>query len=264
MSPMLVKKRDKPTSQIYEDNYGYTINYYQPMIDYIDAKKHGAKPQYPHLPWTNERGLEKFRPGKLVRSYSNKDIKELSDKLSEQAKKDLLDQRVLKRSAFSVVQTAVASRVKKHIQEESVDKRTTRKIHDREVEIQKTQDMADMELAKMLKDFRDDRKEVKLSASLKQAIKGKSANGIRDALLAESNKNIKCSSYDSDVEVLESMRRRRGASEHRIVHVTMMDERETKQLDSTVHKSLEQVKHDLKMFNSKASSIFEDSRYCTI
>lgn len=263
MSPMLAKKRDKPASQIYEDNYGYTINFYQPMIDYIEAKKHGNKPpQYPHLPWTNERGLEKFKSRNLVRSYSNENLKELSEKLSEQAKKDLLDQRIIKRSAFSVAKTASAARVTKHISDESVVKKTTRKIQEREEELQKSQDIADMELAKILKEFHDDRKEVYLSPSLKQAIKGKSANGIRDALLAESNKNIRCGSIDSDVEMLESvrMRQQRACSERRIVHVTMMDERATQQLDSTVQKSIEQVKHDLKMFNSKATSIFEDTR----
>nr|CAD7454271.1 unnamed protein product [Timema tahoe] len=50
----------KPPTRLYEDNYGFGINFYQPMIDYLDAKEEKRTPkEYPHLPWSNERGLER-------------------------------------------------------------------------------------------------------------------------------------------------------------------------------------------------------------
>lgn len=58
---------------IYEKNYGYGMNYYQPMIDYIDEKENNirAKSAYPHLPWSDGRA---FWEHKTVRPYSRQDL----------------------------------------------------------------------------------------------------------------------------------------------------------------------------------------------
>lgn len=250
-------------ANVYEDNYGYTMNMYQPMIDYIDAKNRGDNPKYPHMPWSEERGFNEFRSNKLVRTYSNEDIKNYANKTSHQAKKDLLDQRIMKRSAFSVKKTASTARVTKHLNDENIVERTTKKIRSREDELRKSQEMADHELQRLLKEFQDDRKEVILSPSLKCAIRGKTANQIRDALLAESRKNIRCGtpSESSEYKYHETMRNQRASSEHRVVHVTLMDNRDTRQLDSTVTHSLDQVKRDLKSFNSRTTTIFDESRF---
>jgi hypothetical protein len=59
----------------YEYNYGYAMNFYQPMIDYLDAKESGRKPPIPHLPYANERALDKYRPSNAIHSYTERDLK---------------------------------------------------------------------------------------------------------------------------------------------------------------------------------------------
>ncbi|KAJ4432247.1 hypothetical protein ANN_20863 [Periplaneta americana] len=80
----------KPPTHYYEDNYGYGFNFYQPMIDYIDTKEKKIKTRgYPHLPWNNERGLDRYSSRNLVRSYTEEDIQKLAQKAEKQAKEDL-------------------------------------------------------------------------------------------------------------------------------------------------------------------------------
>ena len=70
--PIESKWRHGPL-HIYEKNYGYGINYYQPMIDYIDRKENNirAKSAYPQLPWSDGRA---FWEHKTVRPYSRQDL----------------------------------------------------------------------------------------------------------------------------------------------------------------------------------------------
>jgi len=64
--PLESKWRHYPT-YIYDKNYGYGMNYYQPMIDYIDTKqrtprstlesKFERRIELPELPWSDGRIL---------------------------------------------------------------------------------------------------------------------------------------------------------------------------------------------------------------
>ena len=52
------KWRHLPTT-VYERNYGFGINYYQPMIDYLDRKESDEAKKIPHqvaMPLTDARG----------------------------------------------------------------------------------------------------------------------------------------------------------------------------------------------------------------
>jgi len=62
------------TPTAYDSNFGYTMNYYQPMIDYLDAKERGRKPPLPHLPLTEERALPDYRASNPLHSYSDRDL----------------------------------------------------------------------------------------------------------------------------------------------------------------------------------------------
>ena len=56
--PILSKWRHYRPSNIYDKNYGFGINYYQPMIDYIDRKENGeSDAPKPELPWSDARGV---------------------------------------------------------------------------------------------------------------------------------------------------------------------------------------------------------------
>ncbi|GBP97181.1 Paramyosin, short form, partial [Eumeta japonica] len=125
-------KWTKPPTAVYEDNYGYGINFYQPMIDYISAKEHGVDAKPPHLPWNNERGLEKYRPDRPVRVYSTEDLTRIAKDISEQAKQDLNHFEICKRTPFSVCATASAANIAKHVGVESVIVKAGKKKANRE------------------------------------------------------------------------------------------------------------------------------------
>jgi len=36
--------QQRPLTHLYEDNYGYAFNFYQPMIEYLDIKDKKLKP----------------------------------------------------------------------------------------------------------------------------------------------------------------------------------------------------------------------------
>lgn len=193
MAPVQIpnyNKWNRPPTSVYDNNYGYGINFYQPMIDYINAKEqgHGGKP--PHLPWNNERGLEKYRFDKPIRAYSEEDVSRISHEISEQAKRDLNDFRVAKRSAFSVIATAAAANVTKHVGGESVTEKAKKKRIERDTIKSERQKKRMEEIEREIETLEN---EAKVGADLRsKAImyRGKSAKAIAQVLLTESRRNV--------------------------------------------------------------------------
>lgn len=78
--PVESKWRHYPT-YIYDRNYGYGMNYYQPMIDYIDSKRllprstltgfERRRTELPELPWSDGRALWQ---DKRVEPYARNDL----------------------------------------------------------------------------------------------------------------------------------------------------------------------------------------------
>ncbi|CAG9558818.1 unnamed protein product [Danaus chrysippus] len=192
MAPVKVPERQKwtkPPTAIYENNYGYGINFYQPMIDYIVAKKEGSDIKPPHLPWNNERGLDKYRYDRPVKNYSESDIRKLSHEVAERAKRDLNTFSVGKRTPFSVIQTAAAANLTKHVATKSVSVRS-KKIKKDTVESLKYQNVEDTDLKKQLELYN---KELNIESDLKgkaKIFRGKSAKAIAQTLLNETNKGL--------------------------------------------------------------------------
>ncbi|XP_075990901.1 paramyosin, short form-like [Anticarsia gemmatalis] len=183
-------KWNKPPTAIYEDNYGYGIHFYQPMIDYISAKEQGVSAKPPHLPWNNERALDKYRFDKPIRAYSEEDVTKISHEIAEQAKRDLNTFNVAKRSPFSVIATAAAANVTKHVGTESVVTKARKKKVDREkFKVERQKKRMD-EIEKELELYE---KEINVGAELRGKAKmyrGKSAKAIAQTLLGESRKNV--------------------------------------------------------------------------
>ncbi|XP_021189644.1 paramyosin, short form isoform X2 [Helicoverpa armigera] len=183
-------KWNRPPTAIYEDNYGYGINFYQPMIDYISAKGEGVAAEPPHLPWNNERGLDKYRFDKPIRTYSDEDVTRLSHQIADQAKRDLNTFNVTKRSPFSVIATADAANVEKHVSAESLVSKTKKKKEEREKYKLERQKKRRNEIEKELELYE---KEVNVGAELRGKAKmyrGKSAKAIAQTLLEESRRNV--------------------------------------------------------------------------
>lgn len=78
--PLEPKWRHYPT-YIYDRNYRYGMNYYQPMIDYMDAKRLQPRSSFPELqkkrmelpelPWSDSRALWQ---DKRVEPYTRDDL----------------------------------------------------------------------------------------------------------------------------------------------------------------------------------------------
>ncbi|KAK7081777.1 hypothetical protein SK128_019067 [Halocaridina rubra] len=66
----------RPPCYVYPDNFGFGVNTYQSMIDYLDAKDHGGKANREdvHLPLLEERCMRKYASDNPFRWYKNSEI----------------------------------------------------------------------------------------------------------------------------------------------------------------------------------------------
>lgn len=253
----VVKKWEKRPTAVYEDNYGYGINYYQPMIDYINAKQSGLSPDAPHLPWNNERALAPYRPGKLVRCYSNEDVKRLAQETAQRARHDLTHFKIAKRSDFSVCKVASAANVEKHVRIDSAADNAHKKINSRKLQAAKE------EAKEKMNDLKQEIEKMEAATidaafdSAAKFLRGKSAKAIEATLLSESMKNIS-STTSMDIK---SFQRNQVINTHDSrAHAKLMNARAQNQIDAEFLKPLSDLKGELKSFDNKNSNYFMDKR----
>lgn len=233
MASLQKNRRDRLPTIVYDDNYGYRFNFYNPLSDYLDSQQEGNNPQYSHT--VNHKTSEKY-----------------SEETSEQSN----DFRVCKRSTDT-------SRLVEQLKGESVLDKSIRKIKERAINDRENRKEEQKKLKKMLEEARHE----EFSSSLKKAIRGKSSNEICDALLAESTRNLKTNDEHQYHEIMR--REQRGSSEKRIVHIAhidhtahlgWMDDRCTDHLSKTVTGTMSCVKRDLQNFSSQSSHILNETR----
>nr|XP_019546069.1 paramyosin, short form-like isoform X2 [Aedes albopictus] len=263
------RERLIPT-QIWDANYGHAMHYYQPMIDYLDAKRRGRTPErIPYLPYTEERGLSRFHRNDFVfRPYTSEDIAALSDEAVDKAVSYLPDYRSdIKRSVLSVTATADAARLKKHVTPDSVIDRYRRKLLERSTQQQKKDCRETMALCKRMQYF-SDLKEDSMSQDLKKAIRGKSANQISKILLAESSKSRASEERSmSKVTRSSSVTRQSGnraTSEVRYVikssSVNLGESaEEASEQYKAVHNQVDNVRREIKNFAVKTTEFLHDT-----
>ncbi|XP_019546069.2 paramyosin, short form isoform X2 [Aedes albopictus] len=263
------RERLIPT-QIWDANYGHAMHYYQPMIDYLDAKRRGRTPErIPYLPYTEERGLSRFHRNDFVfRPYTSEDIAALSDEAVDKAVSYLPDYRSdIKRSVLSVTATADAARLKKHVTPDSVIDRYRRKLLERSTQQQKKDCQETMALCKRMQYF-SDLKEDSMSQDLKKAIRGKSANQISKILLAESSKSRASEERSmSKVTRSSSVTRQSGnraTSEVRYVikssSVNLGESaEEASEQYKAVHNQVDNVRREIKNFAVKTTEFLHDT-----
>lgn len=259
-------KPGHPHSKIYDYTYGYSMNYYQPMIDYLDRRESTHERQLPpHLPWTNERYIKEYDPKNPIKLYNEKDLKKIAVKSQEGALKNINNFDV-KRSYFGAIPTADATKLIRNLPKSSaldaVYKKDVGKL---------IKDIKDLEMdayyrykegeRQMLEEEREN-----FPLELKKALKGKSANQIRNILLADSLKKIKDAS-DQDAKIFRecyaTSRARRAArslSESRPKKFSDFDDECNNQCQSVSH-TLENVKKDLSTFTNKTEEFLSDTRY---
>lgn len=258
-------KPGHPHSKIYDYTYGYSMNYYQPMIDYLDKRDANEKNlQLPHLPWTNERYIKEYDPKNPIKLYDPKNIKTIAKKCQESACRNINNFDV-KHSYFSAIPTADATKLLRKLPKTSALEIVYRK------DIGKTiQDIKDLEMdayfrykdgeRRMLEEERES-----FPIELKRAIRGKSANQIRNLLLADSAKNMKEASEQDAINfrtcyaTVQAKRAARSLSESRprtFEHSNVMQN-----VNQNVASTLENVKRELNTFTNKTEEFLSDTRY---
>lgn len=262
-------KPGHPRSKIYDYTYGYSFGYYQPMIDYLDQRdcaddSEKSKIQLPHLPWTNERYIKEYDPKNPIKLYNPKEAQRIAEKSQAGALKNINNFDV-KRSYFGAIPTADATHLIKKLPKtsalEAVYRKDVRKI---------IQDVKDLEMdayyrykdgeRRLLEDEREH-----FPIELKRALKGKSANQIRNILLADSNKKIQDAS-DNDARVFrqcyamaQTKRAARSLSESRPKTYETANVMNT--VNQNVSNTLANVKKELNSFTNQTEAYLNDTRY---
>lgn len=185
-------KLGRPQSRIWDYTYGYAMNYYQPMIDYLDKrdssdKSEREKLQLPHLPWTNERCAEEYDPKKKIKLYNPEELLRIATKAQKAALKNINNFDV-KHSYFSAIPTADATKLLRKLPKQC----SFEKVYKKDVE-KILKDINDLESEVYFRykerKFLEDEQKI-FPEELKRAIKGKSANQIQNILLCHSKKNM--------------------------------------------------------------------------
>ncbi|XP_067003971.1 paramyosin, short form [Anabrus simplex] len=239
----------KPPTHCYEDNYAYGINFYQPMIDYLNAKAKKVKIQPPHLPWSNERGLQKYN-SKLVKSYSETDLNQLATQVETQAKESVNKFTVAKRSVFSLAKLASAATIKKHLASVS----STTKGSSRELStIMEDSGNFDLYDTRAMTDPHNLTRDILI---------GKSAKAIEAQLLSQGLQNL---SSNTSVDIKSFQRKAVVSSHDTREHERLMEERRNVQLEEEQRtKPIDELKLELQGFDKKTSNYFLDKRYLSI
>lgn len=262
---------------IFADNYGYTINYYQPMIDYLDAKRRGEHPAYPHLPLTNERCLPAYSSQKHIPAYSRDELRAHSKDILDKARQREVEFDAYKiRGKRSTVDTTLGqvrgTRAAQQLHLPSIEERIIRRQEERATTRRCQQIMDTTTRIKGRYNKVDD--EVKLSDTLRSAIRGKTATQITAALLADSENNIRVSRQAESSDISRALMQcsRSGAQSSssttttttsggrrivkRIVNVELDDDGLLENLDG----SLQDVKKQLCTFNRRNVDLQQSTR----
>lgn len=269
--------KQRPTPTTVANNYDYTINYYKPMIDYLNAKRRGEHPSYPHLPLNSERSLPAYssRDATYKNATLQNDLKSYSREIIAKARQREIDfeaQHHIRcptpatrdpRTSNQLLGTRAAQRLHLPSAEERIIRRqeernTVRRCH-------QIMDRVATSNLRYNKSRRDGDDNVELSGTLKSAIRGKTATQITAALLADSENNIRVS-RQRDVNMATSSSSRSVTTTNsskgnmrvvrRTINVDLDDDGILEQLDGT----LLDVKKQLCGFNQRHEDMQQSTR----
>lgn len=248
----------KPQSSVYRDNYGFAINYYQPMIDYLDAKENNVvKPPKPHIPWSNERALAKYRPSNVIRCYSHGDLRKLAEEAEYKAKESLQSFKIAKRTDLSLSSTVHASKLtKKVLSESKID--NVRKSNKHVRIMGSYENLTDLDLGNhhVLRTLRAS----SAVDNVKDILLKKSARHVEASLLNETYRNL---SRNTEMDVKGFQRRAQSVAHDHVGHTVNMNIRQKQMLEenSNFKNPLGSVKYELDKFSKKTDSFLKDSRF---
>ncbi|CAG9840230.1 unnamed protein product [Diabrotica balteata] len=250
-------KKWRPQTSAYDYNYGVGINYYQPMVDFIEEKGRGRKVNFPDMPWSDELGLEQFDPLK-IKSYSQQDLTRISRETEASAKSKLRDFKSSASSSFVLQKSVSAATITQKVKTETRKKksilRDIKKIKDRMYD--------DLEFLSADKD-REIERELRASQKF---LRGRSAKQIEQQLLSQSNKAI-AEGVEEDFQRMQSSQLSTSGKIFKKVtirsHAQMMDHRIQSQLEESFKQPLDNLSLELKDFDRRSSHFYEDKSKAT-
>ncbi|XP_043256069.1 paramyosin, short form-like [Colletes gigas] len=268
--PLEPKWKHWPT-YIYDVNYNYGINFYQPMIDYIDRKgrtsttsrdyRYERWTEPPELPWSDGRALWEGRP---VEPYSRRELIELATNAEDQAREHLSRFKIANRSDFSLSKTAQAS----HVTRELFPPRTrefrlrslpllvdSARIRSQARQIQREMAAIDLQALRDVQTMAD----VQSALDHGKSLRGKSARAIEFQLTAEAMKNLNVSQQLADVRKCQ---RENALWDINDTRLRLLEDRTRNLLDEErLAAPLDSLSRDLKGYEQKSSNYFLNKRY---
>ncbi|XP_017797515.1 PREDICTED: paramyosin, short form-like [Habropoda laboriosa] len=260
---------------IYDRNYSYGINFYQPMLEYIDrqGRSNSLASEYrrlrisepPELPWTDGRLLWEDKP---VEPYSRRELIKRAVDAEDEARDHLSHFKIANRSDFSLSKTAQASHVTREVFPRSFEENRLKPLpllvksaYARKEAEQIHREIANINM-QSLKDIQN-MSEIQSAFDHGKSLRGKSAKAIEFHLRAEALKNLSKSQELADIRKYQ----RENASCVNTVwdnreHLRLMEERTRNLLDEdAITAPLNSLSRELRGFEEKSSNYFLDKRY---
>ncbi|KAG6800578.1 paramyosin, short form-like [Apis mellifera caucasica] len=268
--PLETKWKHWPT-YIYDKNYGYGINYYQPMLDHIDREgRPSSLPRYRtrseplELPWSDGRLLWEDKP---VEPYSRHELIKRAIDAEDEARDHLTHFKIANRSDFSLAKTAQASHVTREVFPRKLEEIKLKPLPPlvesarakaRARQLQR--EMADIDF-QSLRDART-LSEVENALEFGKSLRGKSARAIGFHLTAEAYKNLNRSKELADIRKYQKECASSSYCWDTREHLRHIEERTRNLLDEDrLAEPLDSLSRELKGYEEKSSSYFLDKRY---
>lgn len=269
--PLESKWRHYPT-YIYDRNYSYGINYYQPMIDYIDTKqrisrstlsKFERRIELPELPWSDGSVLWE---DKRVQPYTKDNLIKYAINAEDEARDHLSRFKIANRSDFSLAKTVHASRVTKDILPRTGEnlkrlpmplmfasaraRSEAKQIQQETINDIKMQALKDVQVMTEGQDVLEHGR----------SLRGKSARAIEYQLMTETLKNLSKSQELADIRKFQRETVHTFSDDK--THARQIDKRTKVLLDEDkLMQPLDRLSKELRGFEQKSSNYFLDKRY---
>ncbi|CAD1469877.1 unnamed protein product [Heterotrigona itama] len=251
---------------IYDKNYSYGVNFYQPMLEYIDRQGRSSsltsdyrshRSELPELPWSDGRALWENRP---VERYPRHELIKRAIDAEDEARDHLSHFKIANRSNFSLSKVAQASHVTREIfprKPEEIKRPSNLFLLLESARVRSLREMANIDIQSL----RDAQviSEIQDTLSRGKSLRGKSARAIGFHLTAESLKKLNRSQELADI-------RKETASANYLLdgrdRLRILEERTKYLLDEdNLIAPLNSLSRELKGYEEKSSNYFLDKRY---
>ncbi|XP_017892716.1 paramyosin, short form-like [Ceratina calcarata] len=259
---------------IYDTNYNYGINFYQPMLSYIDREGRSStsprdyrvrgRSEPPELPWSDGRALWANKP---VEPYSRRELIQRAIDAEDEARDHLSHFKIANRSDFSLSKTAQASHVTREVFPRRLEQIRLQplpllvdsaRVRSEARQIQR--EMADIDF-QSLRDVQN-MSEVQSALDHGRSLRGKSARAIEFHLRAEALKNLSKSQELADIRKFQRENRAANLIMDTRNHLRMMEERTRDLIDEDrLAAPLNCLSKELRGYEEKSSNYFLDKRY---